>query len=196
MIDASDRVGAAADKRPQRRGLCVDARSAWPDRPILVFGMEPSSAPQPAQASSASDAKRKNELCSEDEVAALVTNFYARVRDDEVLGPIFARHVRDWDLHLPKMVDFWSSALRRTARYRGTPMPVHNALPGLDAALFARWLRIFRATTAAQGNAALQSRADELAERIAQSLWYGYQLHHRPERLPRDLLPAEEASAP
>ena len=163
---------------------------------MLSIGMEPSSAPEPAQASSASDANRRSELCSEDEVAALVTNFYSRVRDDEVLGPIFSRHVRDWDRHLPKMIDFWSSALRRTARYRGTPMPVHNALPDLDAALFARWLRNFRATTAAQGNVALQSRANELAERIAQSLWYGYQLHHRPEQLPRGLPAGEEASSP
>jgi hemoglobin len=136
-----------------------------------------------------------SELCSEDEVVDLVANFYSRIRDDEVLGPIFARHVHDWDAHLPKMVDFWSSALRRTARYRGTPMPVHNALPGLDAALFGRWLLLFRATTAAQGNAALQARADELAERIARSLWYGYQLHDRPEELPRDL-PIQQARRP
>jgi len=166
---------------------------------MLVTDMESSSAPQRAQASGATEAtgaNRSTEFCSEDEVAALVAAFYSRIRDDEVLGPIFARHVSDWDAHLPKMVDFWSSALRRTARYRGTPMPVHNALPGLDAALFARWVRLFRATTAAQDNAALQSRANELAERIAQSLWYGYQLHHGREDLPRDLLPTEEASPP
>ena len=158
--------------------------------------MESSSTPQRAQAFRASDATGSAELCSEREVASLVSAFYARIRDDEVLGPIFSRHVRDWDVHLPKMVDFWSSALRRTARYRGTPMPVHTALPGLDAAHFARWVRIFRATTAEQGNAALQSRANELAERIAQSLWYGYQWHHRPEHLPRDLPPGSEPSPP
>jgi hemoglobin len=67
------------------------------------------------------------------------------------------------------------------------PMPVHVALPGLEADLFARWVAIFKATTAAQPNEALRARADELAERIAQSLWYGYQLHHRPERLAHDL---------
>ena len=127
------------------------------------------------------------ELCSESEVADLVGAFYSRIRDDPVLGPIFARHVADWDKHMPKMIDFWSSTLRKTARYRGTPMPVHNALPGLDAGLFARWVAIFKATTAAQPNTALQARADELAERIAQSLWYGYQLQHRPDRLPSDL---------
>ena len=137
-----------------------------------------------------------SDLCSEEEVADLVTNFYSRIRGDDVLGPIFARHVHDWDRHLPKMVDFWSSALRRTARYRGMPMPVHNALPGLDASLFARWLRLFRATTAAQGNAALQARADALAERIADSLWNGYQLHRRPEELPREPVAAAEARRP
>jgi len=158
--------------------------------------MQSSSAPQRAQASTATEASTKAELCGEDEVVALVADFYSRIRDDEVLGPIFARHVRDWDRHLPKMVDFWSTALRRTGRYRGTPMPVHSALPGLDAAHFSRWLGVFRTTTAAQGNAALQARADELAERIAQSLWYGYQLHRRPEQPPRDLMPTEGASSP
>ena len=127
------------------------------------------------------------ELCSEREVADLVDNFYTRVRSDAELGPIFAEHVHDWNLHLPKMVDFWSSALRKTARYRGTPMPVHVALPGLNAALFRRWLALFRETTAAQPNAALRERADLLADRVAQSLWYGYQMHRQPDELPASL---------
>ena len=118
-----------------------------------------------------------NELCSEDEIVALVHAFYRAVRQDDRLGPIFATHVDDWDRHLAKMVDFWSSALRKTARYRGTPMPAHVALPGLSDELFARWLALFRATTGAQPNVALKQRADDLAERVAQSLWYGYQLH-------------------
>ena len=63
------------------------------------------------------------DLCTEDEVSHLVHTFYRNVRDDSVLGPIFDRHVKDWDTHLAKMVDFWSSALRGTARFRGTPMP-------------------------------------------------------------------------
>ena len=42
---------------------------------------------------------RRAELCSESEVADLVQAFYARIRDDPVLGPIFARHVADEDTH-------------------------------------------------------------------------------------------------
>lgn len=127
------------------------------------------------------------DLCTEEEVSNLVHAFYATVRDDAILGPVFASHVKDWNLHLPMMIDFWSSALRKTARYRGTPMPAHAALPGLTAALFERWLSLFHATTAAQPNPALRERADEMAERIAESLWYGYQLHRRPDVLPEGL---------
>ena len=127
------------------------------------------------------------ELCSEAEVGELVHAFYGRVRQDPRLGPIFAAHVDDWDRHLAKMVDFWSSILRKTARYRGTPMPTHVALPGLSAELFSRWLELFRATTDAQPNAALKKRADDLAERVAQSLWYGYQLDRHPDRLPETI---------
>ena len=123
------------------------------------------------------------ELCTEDEVVRLVHDFYAKVRDDAVLGPVFDAHIHDWDHHLSKMVDFWSSTLRGTARYRGTPMPKHAALPGLEPALFRRWLTLFHETTAELGNPAMQARADELAERIAESLWMGYQMARDPERI-------------
>lgn len=125
------------------------------------------------------------DLCTEDEVHDLVHQFYASVRGDALLGPIFNAHVRDWDRHLATMVDFWSGALRGTARFRGTPMPKHIGLPGLSADLFRHWLALFRATTARLQNEAMAQRAQELAARIAQSLWYGYQLS-------RDTLPLEE----
>lgn len=116
------------------------------------------------------------DLCTEEEITQLVYGFYDSVRRDEVLGPIFERHVKNWDAHLPVMVDFWSSALRGTARFKGSPMPKHAALPDLSLELFQHWLGLFRETTAALPNAALADRANELAKRIAQSLWYGYQM--------------------
>ncbi len=127
------------------------------------------------------------ELCTDDEVARMVHAFYASVRRDEVLGPIFDRHVDDWDHHLAKLVDFWSSILRRTGRFTGAPMPKHVALPGLSTELFQRWLALFRETTAAQPNQAMGEQAYAMAQRIAQSLWYGYQLSHDPDALPTEL---------
>lgn len=116
------------------------------------------------------------DLCTEEEITQLVYGFYDKVRGDAVLGPIFNQHVKNWDTHLPTMVDFWSSALRGTARFKGSPMPKHAALPDLSIELFQHWLALFRETTSALPNAALADRANELAKRIAQSLWYGYQM--------------------
>lgn len=121
------------------------------------------------------------DLCTEEEVSQLVHAFYRNVRADALLAPIFNNHVQDWDAHLSKMVDFWSSALRGTARFRGAPMPKHAALPGLSAQLFQHWLALFRQTTAALPNEALREQANHLASRIAQSLWYGYQMSHEAE---------------
>ncbi|SDE53011.1 hemoglobin [Variovorax sp. CF079] len=118
------------------------------------------------------------DLCTEEDVVRLVHTFYSKLRNDAMLAPIFESRIVDWDQHLAKMVDFWSSALRGTARYRGAPMPKHVALPGLTTQLFHRWLALFRDTTQALGNADLQERADDLAHRIAGSLWYGYQARH------------------
>lgn len=127
------------------------------------------------------------DLCTEAEVAALVHRFYALVRQDEALGPIFDAHIEDWDHHLAKLVDFWSAILRRTARFSGAPMPKHVVLPGLTAELFQRWLRLFRENAAAQPNQAMAEQACAMAERIAQSLWMGYQISRDPDGVPTAL---------
>jgi hemoglobin len=128
-----------------------------------------------------------SDLCSEDEIAAMVHAFYGKVRNDVVLGPVFNAHVADWDHHLSKMVDFWSSMMRGTGRYRGTPMPKHVALPGLDADMFRHWLSLFHETTLELNNEAMRARANDLAQRVAQSLWYGYQLNNNPDAIPGDI---------
>jgi hemoglobin len=79
------------------------------------------------------------------------------------------------------MVQFWSSMLRGTGTYEGTPMPKHIALPGLSAELFGHWLTLFHATLAELPNRPMAEKAEEFARRIARSLWYGYQLHHKPD---------------
>ena len=126
-------------------------------------------------------------LCTEADVEALVHTFYACVREDGVLGPIFEAHVDDWDHHLATLVDFWSAILRRTGRFSGAPMPKHAALPGLSAELFLHWLKLFRLSAAAQSNQAMAEQACAIAERIAQSLWMGYQISRDSEVVPTAL---------
>lgn len=130
------------------------------------------------------------DLCTEEDVARLVHMFYARVRLDDALGSIFDEHVEDWDWHLARMVDFWSSMLRRTGRFLGSPMTKHAALPGLSAELFQRWLQLFRETAAEQPNQPMAELACAMAERVAQSLWMGYQISRDPDGIPATLASA------
>lgn len=127
------------------------------------------------------------ELCTEEEVSQLVHAFYAKVRKDDVLGPIFNSQVHDWDHHLVTLVNFWSSILRGTGSYAGTPMQKHAAMAHLDETLFKRWLALFDETAKEQANHAMGKRATTSAQRIAQSLWYGYQMARSPNSIPVDL---------
>ena len=80
-------------------------------------------------------------------IAQVVHEFYARVRRDPALGPIFGRALEgQWDEHLAKLCDFWSSVLLMSGRFKGTPMTTHLALPELRATQFARWLHLFGQT--------------------------------------------------
>ena len=69
----------------------------------------------------------------------LVRGFYAQVRDDDMLGPIFASKIDDWEPHLQRMCAFWSSVVLMSGRYHGQPMAKHLLLP-IDAGHFDRWL--------------------------------------------------------
>ena len=82
---------------------------------------------------------------TEQQISDLVDRFYAKVRQDDEIGPVFNAIVGDWPHHLAKLKDFWSSAMLRTGRYRGHPMMVHLQLP-LDVIHFHRWLALFEET--------------------------------------------------
>lgn len=80
------------------------------------------------------------------EITQIVDSFYAKVRADELIGPIFNDVARvDWNEHLPKLYDFWEDLLLGTDNYRGRPFPPHVPL-GLKIAHFERWLSLFTAT--------------------------------------------------
>ena len=129
----------------------------------------------------------RSELCTEEEINTQVYGFYDRVRADALLGPVFDQHISDWDTHLKIMVRFWSSMLIGAGTYNGTPMPKHVALPDLNANMFKHWLSLFQETTEILPNRALAERAQEYAQRIARSLWFGYQMNNEPDRLPSEL---------
>ncbi len=121
------------------------------------------------------------ELCSEQEVTRLVHDFYARVREEPRLAPVFTARVHDWDAHLAQLVDFWSAMLRGTRRFNGAPVPKHMAMDELDRDLFDRWLQLFRQTTAECANPPMQRLADDVATRIADTFWRRFQMLRWPQ---------------
>jgi hemoglobin len=76
------------------------------------------------------------------DVVLMVDTFYAQVRQDALLKPIFEAAIHDWAAHLPTMYDFWESMLFGAGTYKGNPFDKHIPLP-IDESHFERWVEIF-----------------------------------------------------
>jgi hemoglobin len=109
---------------------------------------------------------------TEEMIERLVRSFYARVRTDAMLAPIFDARIKDWEPHLQQMCAFWSSVALMSGRYHGAPMPKHLPLP-VDAAHFDRWLQLFEATAVELCSPEAAEHFIERARRIAASLELG-----------------------
>ena len=111
---------------------------------------------------------------NEELVKTLVHAFYVKVRADAVLGPIFSRVVGDdWDPHLAKMCDFWSSVMLMSGRYKGNPMVAHIRLKMVKSEHFERWLTLFRETARETCSAEIAELFIGRADNIARSLQLG-----------------------
>jgi hemoglobin len=105
-------------------------------------------------------------------IERVVRGFYARVRNDPLIGPVFDARIRDWEPHLRRMCAFWSSVALMSGSYHGQPMPKHLPLP-VDARHFDRWLELFEATARQLCPLKAADHFIERAHRIAESLELG-----------------------
>jgi hemoglobin len=107
---------------------------------------------------------------NESDIGRLVDSFYAKVRQDDMLGPIFADAIGDgWNLHLATMRTFWCSVMLGSASYKGNPMAAHLRLPLLTPLHFERWLQLWRETAAevcGDQGALFVERAQAIAGRL------------------------------
>lgn len=117
---------------------------------------------------------------SEDDISRLVHAFYARIREDEALGPIFNDAIADWPYHLQKLEAFWSSVMLTSGRYKGQPMVAHvRHAQAMTRENFARWLALWRQTSAELLGPEAAASLQEKAERIAESLQLGVQFYQQ-----------------
>jgi len=114
---------------------------------------------------------------SEDDIRRLVTAFYARVRQDGLLGPVFVGAIGEsdaaWERHVARLCDFWSSVMLTSGRYRGDPFSAHLRLSAISPAMFDQWLALFAETCAELFAPPIAETFQLRAERIARSLRMG-----------------------
>ncbi len=85
----------------------------------------------------------KNEILNLTDVKLLVDTFYDKVREDELLNPIFNKVISEhWPEHLEKMYRFWQTILLEQHTYFGSPFVPHDKLP-VEKEHFDRWLQLF-----------------------------------------------------
>ena len=110
-------------------------------------------------------------MITESEIAGLVDAFYAKVREDSHIGPLFNGAIDDWPKHLVKLQAFWSSVMLTTGRYKGSPMAAHiGHANAIEPAMFDRWLALWRETARERLVPEVAEAIIAKAERIAESL--------------------------
>ena len=105
----------------------------------------------------------------------LVHRFYADVRADPLLGPVFEEALHDrWEPHLARMVDFWSTVALGSKSFRGNVMTKHMALQGVTPAHFAAWVKLWGEHTDRLFAPDVAHELQTAAHGIARNLFLGY----------------------
>lgn len=108
-------------------------------------------------------------------VSLLVNTFYISIRKDELLGPIFNRHIKEeqWPAHLEKLTGFWVTALFGVMRFKGNPTLAHRTVDkNLNHAIaphhFEQWVGLWHHTIDSLFEGELANRAKKASEKMAQ----------------------------
>lgn len=104
----------------------------------------------------------------------LVHAFYADVRADTALGPVFDAAIGEhWTHHLERMVEFWSSLMLGSRGFSGNVYGKHMALEGVEPGHFERWMTHWHHHTRHFAPDDRQ-RLRQAAQTIGRSLFLGF----------------------
>lgn len=107
----------------------------------------------------------------------LVDAFYSDVRRDELLGPVFAAVIEDWEPHLQRMTEFWSTVMLHTRSFKGNVYQKHVALAESADVMpehFLRWITLWHRHTNAMFPGETAQELQQTAEGIGRNLFYGF----------------------
>jgi hemoglobin len=105
------------------------------------------------------------------DIRRLVREFYAVVRQDEILQPTFSAIIGDdWEPHLIRMESFWASVAIGDSSFQGNVYGKHMQLKGIIPEHFERWLALFEQNADRIFPADVATNLKLMAHRIASSL--------------------------
>ena len=88
----------------------------------------------------------KKDITSLEDIKLMVSTFYGKIRQDDLLKDIFNEKIQDlWPEHLEKMYRFWQTVLLDEHTYNGAPFPPHAQLI-VEKEHFDRWISLFFST--------------------------------------------------
>jgi hemoglobin len=102
-------------------------------------------------------------------ISRLLRHFYADVRQDPLIGPIFNAKIKDWKHHLEIITSFWETLIGGPSSYART-MPMKHLPLRLREEDFERWLFLWQANCRAQLPSDVAKEMIDLASQIAHRL--------------------------
>jgi hemoglobin len=149
----------------------LPSKSSFTHRFMATYSLEPLMG-----ANDADDARTNQvqllyeQLGRHEAILRLIKPFYADLRQNARLGPIFNAHIQDWPIHLEKIADFWARQTGGPSRYRGGFGSAHAAL-GIGAEHFQHWLGLWEFNNARQLDPPEAARMNALAHQLAERLF-------------------------
>jgi len=116
-----------------------------------------------------------DQILTDEKIEVVLRAFYERVREDPQLAEVFSV-VEDWDEHITRLSEFWSSLMFTSGRYKGNPVSMHLVHRELiEPEMFDRWLELWEKTTselvARDIALQMQAKASRIAARLSRALF-------------------------
>ena len=106
-----------------------------------------------------------------EDIMPVLSSFYARVRLDRELGPVFNSIPEDWAEHQQRLEEFWSSLTLANGRYKANPVAMHVIHANrIQPQMFAKWLQLREQTTSEMMSADIARDIQVKPARIADRL--------------------------
>lgn len=126
----------------------------------------------------------KKEIETQQDIQFLVDSFYEKVREDELIGPIFNGVIQNrWPQHLETMYRFWGTVLLYEKNYHGNPFMPHSKLP-IEKKHFDRWLKLFQETLDEHFTGKIAEEAKWRSNKMAEMFQFKLEYYQNSDKTP------------